>query len=116
MSQSCRGAEYPANLSRLLIESVVDYAIYVLDSHGHVRSWSPGAERIKGYTAEEILGSLEFRMELVQRFYQTFLHRLGQSSEVGFWTDLLQAGQRDTEIRAGFVSSQEYAAQTMQPL
>jgi PAS domain S-box-containing protein len=57
MTQPCDGAEYAADLSRLLIESVVDYAIYVLDARGHVRSWNPGAERIKGYTAEEILGS-----------------------------------------------------------
>jgi PAS domain S-box-containing protein len=39
-----------------LIDSVVDYAIYMLDPAGIVRSWNAGAERIKGYTAEEILG------------------------------------------------------------
>jgi PAS domain S-box-containing protein len=41
---------------RLLIESVKDYAIYMLDPHGVVSSWNPGAERIKGYTAQEIVG------------------------------------------------------------
>ena len=41
---------------RLLIRSVVDCAIYMLDADGHVRSWNSGAERIKGYTAEEIIG------------------------------------------------------------
>jgi PAS domain S-box-containing protein len=41
---------------RLLIHSTTDYAIFMLDSEGHVISWNPGAERIKGYRAEEIIG------------------------------------------------------------
>ena len=41
---------------RLLVESVRDYAIFMLDLEGHVASWTQGAERIKGYRAEEILG------------------------------------------------------------
>jgi PAS domain S-box-containing protein len=41
---------------RLLVESVTDYAIYLLDTEGGVASWNAGAERIKGYRAAEILG------------------------------------------------------------
>lgn len=41
---------------RLLVESVHDYAIYLLDPGGRVVTWNPGAERIKGYTAGEIMG------------------------------------------------------------
>jgi PAS domain S-box-containing protein len=41
---------------RLLVESVSDYAIYLLDAGGRVVSWNAGAERIKGYVAAEILG------------------------------------------------------------
>jgi PAS domain S-box-containing protein len=41
---------------RLLVSSVTDYAIYLLDDGGRVTSWNPGAERIKGYRAEEIVG------------------------------------------------------------
>jgi PAS domain S-box-containing protein len=41
---------------RLLVESVRDYAIFLLDPAGHVATWNPGAERIKGYKPEEILG------------------------------------------------------------
>ena len=41
---------------RLLVESVTDYAIFMLDPQGMVTSWNAGAERIKGYTREEILG------------------------------------------------------------
>jgi PAS domain S-box-containing protein len=41
---------------RILIEGVVDYAIYMLDPNGVIVSWNAGAERIKGYSAEEVLG------------------------------------------------------------
>ena len=41
---------------RLMVESVTDYAIVMLDPEGHVVSWNAGAEHIKGYTAEEIIG------------------------------------------------------------
>lgn len=44
------------SLYRLLVESVTDYAIFLLDSTGHIMSWNPGARRIKGYEAEEIIG------------------------------------------------------------
>lgn len=39
-----------------MVESVVDYAIFMLDTQGRVATWNLGAERIKGYTADEILG------------------------------------------------------------
>ncbi|MEA9556044.1 PAS domain S-box protein [Xanthomonas nasturtii] len=42
---------------QLLVQSVSDYAIYMLDTGGYVRSWNPGGERIKGYTAADVLGS-----------------------------------------------------------
>ena len=41
---------------RCLIEGVQDYGIYMLDAAGRVKSWNSGAERIKGYRAEEIIG------------------------------------------------------------
>lgn len=41
---------------RLLVQSVTDYAIYMLDAQGHVSSWNAGAERIKGYKGEEVIG------------------------------------------------------------
>lgn len=40
----------------LLIQAVVDYAIYLIDLDGHVASWNPGAEKIKGYKPDEIIG------------------------------------------------------------
>jgi PAS domain S-box-containing protein len=41
---------------RLLVEGVIDYALCLLDPSGVVINWNPGAERLKGYTADEILG------------------------------------------------------------
>jgi len=41
---------------RLLVEGVTDYAIFMLDATGHVANWNPGAQRIKGYRPEEIIG------------------------------------------------------------
>jgi len=41
---------------KLLIQSIVDYAIYMLDTRGYVTSWNAGAERIKGFQASEIVG------------------------------------------------------------
>ena len=41
---------------RLLIQAVTDYAIYMLDAGGHVASWNQGAQRIKGYLPDEIIG------------------------------------------------------------
>jgi PAS domain S-box-containing protein len=44
------------DIFRLLVESVTDYAIFVLDPEGHVATWNPGAQRFKGYLPEEIIG------------------------------------------------------------
>ena len=49
---------------RLLVQSVTDYAIYMLDPEGRVSSWNAGAERFKGYAADEIMG------EHFSRFYR----------------------------------------------
>ncbi|MCB5203825.1 PAS domain S-box protein [Neorhizobium sp. T786] len=48
---------------RMLVQGVTDYAIYMLDPRGCVASWNQGAERIKGYNPEEIIG------EHFSRFY-----------------------------------------------
>jgi PAS domain S-box-containing protein len=50
---------------RLLVESVKDYAIFMLDQEGRVATWNSGAERIKGYAASEIVG------EHFSKFYPT---------------------------------------------
>ena len=50
------GAAYDPELYRLLIECVRDYAIFALDVTGHIRTWNPGAQHLKGYAADEIIG------------------------------------------------------------
>jgi PAS domain S-box-containing protein len=52
-----------ASIFELLVQSVTDYAIYMLDTEGRVSSWNAGAERFKGYSADEIMG------EHFSRFY-----------------------------------------------
>ncbi len=47
---------YEAHQLSLLIQSVTDYAIYMLDPQGYVRSWNSGGQRIKGYSQDEIIG------------------------------------------------------------
>ena len=44
------------DLHRLLVESVQDYAIFALDVNGCILSWNPGAERVHGYSSDEIIG------------------------------------------------------------
>ena len=49
-------AQESGELHRLLVESVQDYAIFALDPRGYILSWNAGAQRFKGYTADEIIG------------------------------------------------------------
>jgi PAS domain S-box-containing protein len=46
----------PSRLTSLLVEAVEEYAIFALDPRGLVSTWNKGAYRIKGYTADEIIG------------------------------------------------------------
>jgi PAS domain S-box-containing protein len=68
---------------RLLVEQVNDYAILMLDPAGRIVSWNEGARRIKGYTAEEILG----------RSFETFYPEEAVAS--GFPRHELEAAERD---------------------
>ena len=61
---------------RLLVQSIVDYAIYMLDPTGVVTSWNAGAERIKGFQAEEILG------QHFSRFYTEEDRKAGMPAKV----------------------------------
>jgi PAS domain S-box-containing protein len=50
------GGEVDSDTLRLLVDSTTDYAIFLLDPAGHILSWNAGAQRMKGYAREEILG------------------------------------------------------------
>ena len=54
--QDKQQARREADQFRLLIHGTTEYAIFMLDPDGHVVTWNPGAERLKGYTAQEIIG------------------------------------------------------------
>jgi PAS domain S-box-containing protein len=48
---------FPADeIYRLLVEQTKDYAVFALDAKGHVRTWNAGAERLKGFHAQDIIG------------------------------------------------------------
>lgn len=60
---------YREDRFRLLVEAVRDYAIFLLDTEGRIVSWNSGAERIKGYKSEEVMGkdfSIFYRPEDVR--------------------------------------------------
>ena len=61
---------------RLLVQSIIDYAIYMLDPNGIVTSWNAGAERIKGFQSEEIIG------QHFSKFYAEEDRRAGMPAKV----------------------------------
>jgi PAS domain S-box-containing protein len=97
---------------RSIVASVRDYAIYLLDSDGYVITWSPGAEQIKGYSEDEVLGlhfSRFFTQEDRDRNRPAELMHLaaarGRVEDEGwrvrkdgsrFWTDSILTAIRDS--------------------
>lgn len=73
---------------RLLVQSVTDYAIYMLDREGRVSSWNPGAERFKGYKADEIIG------QHFSRFYSE------EDREAGIPRHALETAEREGRFDA----------------
>ena len=73
---------------KLLVESVRDYAIFMLDPDGHVLTWNAGAERFKGYRADEIIGQ-HFSLFYPPRRWQRGLpaHELEVADEAGVFED-----------------------------
>jgi PAS domain S-box-containing protein len=96
---------------RLLVESVTDYAIFMLDREGRVDSWNRGAERLKGYRPDEILGkhfSVFYPPEVVAAGYcereLEIAAREGRVEDEGwrvrkdgsrFWADVVITALRD---------------------
>ena len=73
---------------RLLVESVRDYAIFMLDPDGVILTWNPGAERFKGYKATEIIGenfSRFYPPEALERGLPA--HELKVAAETGVYED-----------------------------
>jgi formate hydrogenlyase transcriptional activator len=96
---------------RLLVESIKDYAIFMLDADGRIISWGPGAERTNGFSAEEVLGkdySMLFAPEEIERgLPRAEMHRaalLGRTEDEGwrvrkdgtrFWANIVTTAIRD---------------------
>ena len=98
---------------RLLIECVKDYAIFMIDPRGYIESWNMGAEKIKGYKADEIIGkhfSIFYPEEEIQRDKPGY--ELKVAAEVGrfedegwrirkdgsrFWANVVITALRDKE-------------------
>ena len=73
---------------RLLVDEVRDYAIFFLDPEGHVMTWNAGAERIKGFRADEIIGQSFVRFYLSQDVEAGVPSRLmRRATEVGVATE-----------------------------
>src|SRR5580658_1873275 len=73
---------------RLLVESVRDYAILMLDPDGHVLTWNAGAERLKGYRASEIIGQHFSRFHPPEALARGLpAHALEVASKTGVFED-----------------------------
>ncbi|HLZ09224.1 MAG TPA: PAS domain S-box protein, partial [Chloroflexota bacterium] len=97
---------------RLLISGIKDYAIYLLSPEGNVMSWNEGAQRLKGYRAEEILGQPYSRFytpeDIDQRLPAKLLDRAATEGRVAaeawrvrkdgsrFWADIVLTALRDS--------------------
>ena len=98
---------------RLFIESVQEYAIFMLDTEGYIVSWNDGAHRIKGYTDEEILGkhfSIFYTQEDLARRHPEYELRVardtGRYEEEGwrlrkdgtrFWSSIVITAVRNSD-------------------
>ncbi|MBN1238628.1 MAG: PAS domain S-box protein [Gammaproteobacteria bacterium] len=109
------GFEVSDRMFRLLVQSVRDYAIFMLDASGHVVTWNEGAEAIKGYTRDEIVGSHFSRFypqEEVERGWPDY--ELEQAAAIGrfedeswrvrkdgsrFWANVIITALRDEDGR-----------------
>jgi PAS domain S-box-containing protein len=108
-------ADETGELYRLLVESVDDYAIFALDPDGYILSWNAGAQRFKGYTAEEVIGkhfSIFYPREKIEERFPEFelreAARVGRFEDEGwrirkdgsrFWANVVITALRDSEGR-----------------
>jgi PAS domain S-box-containing protein len=105
-------AHETGDLHRLLVESVDDYAIFALDPDGYILSWNAGAQRFKGYAANEVIGkhfSIFYPQEKIDQGFPNFelkeAARVGRFEDEGwrirkdgtrFWANVVITALRDT--------------------
>jgi PAS domain S-box-containing protein len=106
-------AESDLDMLRILVDSIMEYSIILLDAKGQVASWSPGAERLTGYRAEEIVGqhlSIFYTREDANKGFPDreleTATREGRSEDESwrarkdgtkFWANVVTTALRDTE-------------------
>ena len=80
---------------RSLVESVTDYAIFMVDVTGHVASWTPVAERLIGYSAEEIIGQPSTLLDSSQHAPE-FYREMRETMELtGRWSGEMWQRRKD---------------------
>ena len=94
---------------RLLVQSVTDYAIFMLDRAGRVTNWNPGAQRIKGYTPEQIIG------QHFSRFY-TEADRKAGLPELGLRTAMTEGRWENEGLRVRKDGSTFHAHVVIDPI
>ncbi len=88
LKQTTKLPDESEDIYKLLVESVYDYAIFMLDAKGRVKTWNKGAERIKGYSAKEIIGKHFSTFYLKQAIDEDFpAYELKQAVKVGRFED-----------------------------
>ncbi|MCW3108155.1 MAG: domain S-box protein [Segetibacter sp.] len=94
---------------RLLIDNVKDHAIFIVDTDGLILTWNSGAEKMKGYSAEEIIGkhiSVFYTQE--QRNNKEPEHNLEMAKKGSFETEGYRSCKNGTEFWADVVFSAVY--------
>jgi PAS domain S-box-containing protein len=108
-----RPTERRDDLFERMVDGVRDYAIFMLDAQGHILTWNTGAQRIKGYRADEIIGkhfSVFYPQEAIDRGWPQYeletATRVGQFQDEGwrirkdgstFWANVLITPMRDDD-------------------
>ena len=98
---------------RLLVEGVRDYAIFMLDANGDVATWNAGAQRIKGYAADEIIGrhfSIFYPADARESGWPE--HELQVAAETGRLRGRRLAGAQGRHAASGPTSSSPRCATT----
>src|SRR5690349_16533668 len=123
-------AHETGELHRLLVEGVYEYAIFALDTEGFILSWNAGAQRFKGYTADEIIGkhfSIFYPREKIEEGWPEYelreAARVGRFEDEGwrvrkdgsrFWANVVITALHDTDGRlVGYakVRSEEHTSE-----
>lgn len=112
-SQLAEAIKQGGRMYQLMVDSVRDYAIFMLDTSGYVASWNKGAQRIKGYSADEIIGrhfstfypeediargkpEMELKVATREGRFEDEGYRIRKDGST-FWANVIITAVRDTD-------------------